>query len=51
MDNSNKEVAYALYCKTCENEKKENYTEPCEECLECPVREGTSVPLCYKRKE
>lgn len=47
MNNSLKEVAFALYCKTCKSKDLEGYKSPCNECLETPMREGTSVPENY----
>lgn len=48
MENSNKEVAFALYCGKCENKELEGFKSPCNECLEVPVRDGTTVPEKYK---
>lgn len=47
MNNNLKEVAFALYCGKCENKDLEGYKSPCNECLEVPMREGTSVPEYY----
>jgi hypothetical protein len=48
MDSFNKEVNFALYCKTCEHKDLEGFKSPCNECLEVPVREGTSKPEKYE---
>lgn len=48
MNNNNKEVAFALYCPKCEHKDLEGFKSPCNECLEIPMRNGTSVPENYK---
>lgn len=48
MNNNNKEVAFALYCPKCEHKDLEGFMSPCNECLEIPMRNGTSVPENYK---
>lgn len=48
MNNSFKEVAFALYCPKCEYKELEGYKSPCNECLEVPARPGTNVPEEYK---
>lgn len=50
-DNEMKEVNFEAYCKSCEFEKREEYEDPCNECLENPCREGTIKPFNYKEKE
>lgn len=44
MDRNYKEVAFALYCGKCKSKELEGFKSPCNECLETPMREGTSVP-------
>jgi len=48
VNNSFKEVAFALYCPKCEYKELEGYKSPCNECLEVPARPGTNVPEEYK---
>ena len=48
MLNGLKEVAFALYCPKCKNKELEGFKEPCNECLETPMRDGTSVPENYE---
>lgn len=48
MNNSFKEVAFALYCPKCVHKELEGYKLPCNECLEVAARPGTSVPEEYK---
>lgn len=51
MYSSNKEVNFALYCKTCKDKDLEGFKSPCNECLEVPMREGTSVPVNYENEK
>lgn len=51
MNNSLKEVNFALYCKQCENSELEGFKSPCNECLEVPMREGSSKPDKYEKKK
>lgn len=44
MEAHNKEVAFALYCPRCVNKDLEGFKSPCNECLEVPMRPGTSKP-------
>ena len=48
MDSCFKEVNFALYCKTCEHKDLEGFKSPCNECMEVPMREGTSKPEKYE---
>jgi hypothetical protein len=47
MDASQKEVRFDLFCGRCKFSKVEK-GEPCDECLENPMREGTEQPLNFK---
>ena len=43
-DSELKLVRFDIWCKTCKyHERKEKY-DPCNECLETGMREGTSQP-------
>jgi len=46
--NSNKEVSFYIYCEKCKYKKLDERNEPCNSCLEVPVREGTIVPKNFK---
>ena len=46
-----KEVAFALYCPTCKNKELEGFKSPCNECLEVPMRDGTSKPEKYEEEK
>lgn len=48
MERNFKEVAFALYCPKCTNKDLEGFKSPCNECLEVPMRDGTSKPEHYK---
>ena len=47
MEGFVKEVAFAMYCKKCENHDLEGFKEPCNSCLDVPAREGTSKPIKF----
>ena len=48
MDDENlKEVRFDRYCKLCINKDLEETKDPCNECLEYGMREGTVKPECY----
>lgn len=51
MDESYKEVEFEKYCKTCKHEKKDEKFDPCCECLEQGMNEGTVKPICWEEKE
>lgn len=46
-----KEVRFDIYCGKCEYSKKEGYEDPCNECLEQGMREGTEKPLNWEKRE
>jgi hypothetical protein len=48
MEVNLKEVVFALYCPKCVNKELEGFKDPCNECLEVPMRDGTSVPEKYE---
>lgn len=51
MDDINdKFVDFGKYCTQCKHENKEDCKEPCNECLENPVRSGTEVPIKFEKK-
>ena len=49
-DWDNKEVQFAYYCPMCKHWEKEGYKDPCNDCLEVPMRTGTGVPEKYEAK-
>lgn len=48
--NSEKEVDFYKYCKTCEHEKINGDEEPCNECLTNPTNTYSHKPINYKEK-
>ena len=46
----NKEVLFDKYCPFWKYAKVIEYENPCNECLEQPMREGTEKPMNYKEK-
>lgn len=49
-ESDDKIVAYHEYCKKCKHFTKQDFEEPCNECLENPVRPGTEVPVKFEKK-
>lgn len=41
------EVDFKTYCETCKYRAKEEFEDPCNECLEVGMRENTRVPEKY----
>lgn len=50
-DGNYKEVNFEKYCKTCEYAKLCAYADPCNECLESGMNEGTERPVLWEEKE
>ncbi len=50
MNENYKEVDFKKYCLLCEHEKKEDWKDPCCECLEYGMNEGTAKPIHFKEK-
>ena len=50
MDENYKEVDFKKYCPLCEHEKLKDWKDPCCECLEYGMNEGTSKPVFFKEK-
>lgn len=52
MNNSEfKEVNFVEYCRTCKHSDKEDFKDPCNECLLTGMREGTEVPEYWEAKK
>lgn len=49
-DSKMKEVDFKTYCKICKFKSKEDYEDPCNSCLEVPMREGTFKPEKWEKK-
>ena len=50
IDNSEKEVYFYEYCKTCKYSELKGDEEPCNECLENPANTYSHKPVNYKEK-
>lgn len=46
-----KEVYFDKYCKTCKHEKKDEYEEPCDDCLEEPVNLYSHKPVRWEEEK
>ena len=46
-----RECDYFTYCKTCKHFDKEENEEPCDECLEACMNEGTNKPRLWEEKK
>jgi hypothetical protein len=44
-------VDFKKYCKLCKHEKKNDYQDPCNECLEVAAREGSEKPEYFEEKK
>lgn len=51
MRTTNKIVFYKKHCPTCKHEAVEETEEPCNSCLDCPVREDTHKPEKWEERE
>lgn len=48
MEDIYREVNFEKYCKTCENRKKDEKFDPCNDCLEEPMNENSEKPVYWK---
>lgn len=44
MDENLKEVRFDIYCGKCKYSARDEAKDPCNECLEVGMRDGTHVP-------
>ena len=44
------EVDFKKWCPFCEYEKKKEFEDPCNECLDYGMNLGTTKPLKFKEK-
>lgn len=51
MDVNNFFVDFNTYCETCKYKNLEEFKDPCNDCIEVPVRESTRIPECWVNKE
>lgn len=50
-EGSYKDVLFNKYCKTCKYGELSEVKDPCNECLEYGMREGTEKPLYFEEKK
>lgn len=50
MDNDYREVDFHKYCKTCKYEKKIEWKEPCNQCLEHFANIDSQKPIKWEEK-
>lgn len=48
MNENLKEVRFDRYCKLCKHRDLEESKDPCNECLETPMRDGSVKPEHYE---
>ncbi len=46
-----REVRFDNYCKTCKHEKLDEHKDPCNECLESGMNDGTDKPVLWEEKK
>lgn len=51
MEEIYKEVRFDKYCRTCEHEKQEAHSDPCNDCLSEPVNTYSHKPINWKEKK
>lgn len=48
MEENMKIVRFDMYCKSCKHKSKEDYEDPCNECLHEPARQYSHKPINYE---
>ena len=51
MDIVEKIVEFDKYCPKGKYENLDSVSDPCNECLDNPVNEHSTKPICYEEKE
>lgn len=46
-----KEVLFLIHCINCKHKDRPEFEDPCNECLEYGMREGTEKPLKFEKME
>ena len=49
MENQLMEVRFDLYCRKCKYKQANEYKDPCNECLESPLRANSRCPLYFEK--
>lgn len=50
MELRDKEVRFDLYCKDCTHRFDRETTDPCNDCLDMPVKRHSAIPIHWERK-
>lgn len=50
-DNNLQEVYFHEYCIKCKHVDKRAWDDPCNDCLACPMNEGSHKPIYFEDKE
>lgn len=48
MELREKEVYFGTYCDKCTYYNKQEYEDPCDECLNTPMNEYSHRPVCFE---
>lgn len=48
MEIRDKEVEFGAWCDKCEYYDKQEWEDPCDECLNSPRNEYSRRPVCFK---
>lgn len=51
MDDNMKEVYFSEYCEKCKNHDTKETDEPCNECLDIPMRYNSHKPEKFEEKK
>jgi hypothetical protein len=51
ISKQNREVHFDKYCKRCKYKEVDMVEDPCNACLDEPVREYSHKPVCFEEKE
>lgn len=44
-------VDYFIYCKTCKYRELDGWKDPCNDCMNTPVRKNSTKPINYIKQE
>ena len=50
MELRDKEVRFDRYCKDCTHRFDRETTDPCNDCLDMPVKRHSAIPIHWERK-
>ena len=49
MEITEQEVNYEKYCKLCKHGDKNEFQDPCADCLDMPFNRGSEKPLMFEK--